>query len=41
MPHPERCFLTWQAHWLPEDMKTTETSPWFRLFTNAYRWCTE
>jgi phosphoribosylformylglycinamidine synthase len=41
MPHPERCFLPWQAHWLPEDMKTTETSPWFRLFTNAYRWCTE
>lgn len=40
MPHPERCFLPWQAHWLPEDMKTIETSPWFRLFTNAYRWCT-
>ena len=21
MPHPERCFLPWQAHWLPEKLR--------------------
>lgn len=40
MPHPERTFLTWQAHWLPEDMKQLPVSPWMRMFQNAYEWCT-
>jgi phosphoribosylformylglycinamidine synthase len=39
MPHPERTFLTWQAHWLPESMKALPASPWLRMFQNAYRWC--
>ena len=39
MPHPERCFLPWQAHWLPEDMKDMAVSPWLRMFQNAYHWC--
>ena len=40
MPHPERTFLPWQAHWLPEDMKKTITaSPWLKMFQNAYEWC--
>jgi phosphoribosylformylglycinamidine synthase len=39
MPHPERVFLPWQAHWLPEEMKGLEASPWLRMFRNAYDWC--
>jgi phosphoribosylformylglycinamidine synthase len=42
MPHPERSFLKWQAHWLPEDMKKELTvSPWLQMFQNAYQWCME
>ncbi|MBA3013633.1 MAG: phosphoribosylformylglycinamidine synthase [Proteobacteria bacterium] len=41
MPHPERTFLTWQAHWLPEEMKQNlAASPWLTMFQNAYAWCT-
>jgi phosphoribosylformylglycinamidine synthase len=37
MPHPERSFLKWQAHWLPEDMKNeNKASPWLKMFQNAY-----
>ncbi len=40
MPHPERTFLTWQAHWLPEKIKKElKASPWLRMFQNAYNWC--
>jgi phosphoribosylformylglycinamidine synthase len=40
MPHPERSFLKWQAHWLPEEMKEELTvSPWLQMFQNAYSWC--
>ncbi len=40
MPHPERCFLPWQAHWLPESLRGTLTaSPWLRIFQNAREWC--
>ena len=39
MPHPERAFLTWQAHWLPENMKGLPASPWLTMFQNAYKWC--
>jgi phosphoribosylformylglycinamidine synthase len=39
MPHPERVFLPWQAHWLPEDLKSLQVSPWMRMFQNAYEWC--
>ncbi|MDD2465386.1 MAG: phosphoribosylformylglycinamidine synthase [Desulfobulbus sp.] len=39
MPHPERTFLTWQAHWMPESMKSLPVSPWLRMFQNAYDWC--
>jgi phosphoribosylformylglycinamidine synthase len=42
MPHPERSFLAWQAHWLPEEMKRQLTvSPWMKMFQNAYHWCME
>ncbi len=41
MPHPERAFIPWQAHWLPQDMQDLEVSPWLRMFQNAYAWCTE
>ena len=42
MPHPERSFLKWQAHWLPAEMKKTlECSPWLQMFQNAYQWCRE
>ncbi len=39
MPHAERVFLTWQAHYLPEDMKDLPVSPWMQMFRNAYDWC--
>ena len=40
MPHPERCFLPWQAHWLPEELRRTlSVSPWLRIFQNAREWC--
>ncbi len=39
MPHPERVFLAWQAHYLPEEMKGMEVSPWMQMFRNAYEWC--
>ena len=39
MPHPERVFLPWQAHWLPEEMKHLKVSPWMKMFQNAYDWC--
>ena len=42
MPHPERCFLPWQAHWLPEQLRRTLTaSPWLKIFQNAREWCRE
>ena len=41
MPHPERCFLPWQCHWLPEEMKNPAASPWLRMFQNAFDWCRE
>lgn len=39
MPHPERVFLPWQAHWLPEEMKGLKASPWLKMFCNSYDWC--
>jgi phosphoribosylformylglycinamidine synthase len=40
MPHPERCFLPWQAHWLPEKMRRElPVTPWLRMFQNAREWC--
>ena len=40
MPHPERTFLPWQCHWLPEGMQSLPVSPWLKMFQNAYQWCT-
>jgi phosphoribosylformylglycinamidine synthase len=39
MPHPERVFLPWQAHYLPPEMKNLEVSPWMQMFRNAFDWC--
>ncbi|KGO34863.1 phosphoribosylformylglycinamidine synthase [Desulfobulbus sp. Tol-SR] len=39
MPHPERVFLPWQAHWLPEELRHLQVTPWMQLFRNAYDWC--
>ncbi|MDX9896053.1 MAG: phosphoribosylformylglycinamidine synthase subunit PurQ, partial [Desulfofustis sp.] len=39
MPHPERVFLPWQAHWLPEAFRNLPVSPWLQMFRNAYDWC--
>ncbi|CAG7828435.1 unnamed protein product [Allacma fusca] len=42
MPHPERCVLPWQWPWIPEQLKgqMDKASPWLKMFTNAYDWCT-
>ncbi len=39
MPHPERTFLAWQAHYIPQDMSDLEVTPWMQMFQNAYSWC--
>ncbi|KAK3280418.1 hypothetical protein CYMTET_11738 [Cymbomonas tetramitiformis] len=41
MPHPERCFLTWQMPWVPTSAKLDPRgpSPWLKLFQNAREWC--
>lgn len=39
MPHPERVFLAWQAHYLPQEMQGLEVTPWMQMFRNAYEWC--
>ncbi len=39
MPHPERVFLPWQAHYLPQEMKHLQVTPWMQMFRNAYDWC--
>ncbi|MBU0664370.1 MAG: phosphoribosylformylglycinamidine synthase [Proteobacteria bacterium] len=39
MPHPERAFLPWQLHYLPESMQDIQASPWLKMFQNAYTWC--
>lgn len=39
MPHPERVFLSWQAHYLPEELKSMKVTPWMKMFQNAYDWC--
>merc|ERR1712167_402271 len=44
MPHPERCFLSWQWPWIPEDIREQlpgDTGPWLFLFQNARRFCDE
>lgn len=39
MPHPERAFLAWQAHYLPQELGHLTVSPWMKMFQNAYDWC--
>jgi phosphoribosylformylglycinamidine synthase len=42
MPHPERCFLSWQWPYRPADWpKDREVSPWLQVFQNARAWCDE
>jgi len=41
MPHPERCTQMWQWPWVPSEWKSLRTSPWVKMFQNAYEWCTE
>lgn len=39
MPHPERAFLKWQWHYMPEEWKKSlEASPWLKMFQNARAW---
>ncbi|CAD6242977.1 GSCOCG00009622001-RA-CDS [Cotesia congregata] len=40
MPHPERCTQMWQWPYIPVGWKN-ETSPWLRIFQNAFDWCLE
>lgn len=44
MPHPERCFKSWQLPWCPQDWKQSmeksgNNTPWIKMFQNAYDWC--
>eukprot|EP00245_Coleochaete_scutata_P014824 TRINITY_DN6413_c0_g1_i1.p1 TRINITY_DN6413_c0_g1~~TRINITY_DN6413_c0_g1_i1.p1 ORF type:complete len:531 (-),score=70.22 TRINITY_DN6413_c0_g1_i1:315-1682(-) len=43
MPHPERCFLTWQMPYVPPELKAqldpSGPSPWLKIFQNAREWC--
>lgn len=38
MPHPERCTLMWQWPYVPTNFSDVKTSPWLKLFRNAYEW---
>lgn len=40
MPHPERCFLTWQLPYYPKDLGLDPygPAPWIKLFQNAREW---
>ena len=39
MPHPERCYLSWQSPWVPADWPKHPSGPWLRLFQNARAFC--
>ena len=49
MPHPERCFMSWQLPWKPlqqqqqqqqqQGVVDSDTGPWLKMFENAYEWC--
>ncbi len=41
MPHPERVFRSVQYSWCPDDERETDTSPWRKMFQNAYDWTTK
>ena len=45
MPHPERCFLSWQMPWVSGEvqaaMPKSGPSPWLKIFQNARDWCSE
>ena len=41
MPHPERCIKMWQWAWKPREWKNLKSSPWLKMFRNAYEWCIE
>lgn len=40
MPHPERCFLTWQLPYYPKELGLDPygPAPWIKLFQNAREW---
>ncbi len=39
MPHPERCFTTWQWPYMPSEWKDLKAGPWLKIFQNAYAFC--
>lgn len=40
MPHPERCFTTWQWPWMPSEWSDKyEVGPWLKMFQNAREFC--
>lgn len=41
MEHPERMTLLWQWPYLPEEWQILLSSPWLKMFQNAYHWCIE
>jgi CobB/CobQ-like glutamine amidotransferase domain len=43
MPHPERCYITWQLPYAPPSLGLDPygPSPWLKLFQNARQWCEE
>ena len=41
MPHPERCFATYQWPYISPDFNCkSKASPWQIMFNTAYEWCT-
>lgn len=39
MPHPERCFTSWQQPWIPPAWKGMAEGPWLKMFQNIRSWC--
>jgi len=41
MPHPERCFQSWQNPIVPHWPQKGQAAPWLKMFQNARDWCDE
>jgi len=41
MPHPERCFQSWQWPWMPQAWAGLPAGPWMQMFHNARKFCEE
>ncbi|KAK9877742.1 hypothetical protein WA026_019422 [Henosepilachna vigintioctopunctata] len=41
MPHPDTCVQPFQWPYMPADWVNYRSSPWEKMFRNAFTWCLE